>query len=215
MRLLLANANTTGAITKASVAAATPRFGAPVIATRVENVIVGHVLPDGIACAMVLAEALLRLGLPRATVGSLAAARQRGAFREAGGTAARSHPMMSVDVRAGNAHHLSPFHVLGLDIGVELGGGAADRLAADLTQPGRNHRVIGGGLDSQAQAFDHGLGRARRGLHTEPRHGLKTRQSAANRWHVGVGEPGIPGGDGQKAQPAVTNMRQVGGQVVD
>jgi len=62
MRLLLANANTTQAITDACAAAAraaaapgteiipaTPRFGPAVIATRAENVIAGHALLDLLA----------------------------------------------------------------------------------------------------------------------------------------------------------------------
>ena len=62
MRLLVANANTTEAITEACAAVAraaaapgteiigaTPRFGPSVIATRVENVIAGHALLEALA----------------------------------------------------------------------------------------------------------------------------------------------------------------------
>ena len=62
MRLLVANANTTQAITDACAAAAraaaapgteiipaTPRFGPAVISTRAENVIAGHALLDLLA----------------------------------------------------------------------------------------------------------------------------------------------------------------------
>ena len=62
MRLLVANANTTEAITETCAAVAraaaapgteiigaTPRFGPAVIATRVENVIAGHALLETLA----------------------------------------------------------------------------------------------------------------------------------------------------------------------
>jgi len=62
MRLLVANANTTAAITETCAAVAraaaapgteiigaTPRFGPSVIATRVENVIAGHALLEVLA----------------------------------------------------------------------------------------------------------------------------------------------------------------------
>ena len=62
MRLLIANANTTEAITETCAAVAraaaapgteiigaTPRFGPAVIATRVENVIAGHALLEVLA----------------------------------------------------------------------------------------------------------------------------------------------------------------------